>query len=501
MNVSNFRAIVVIVVAFFLSFFVIIQILTTDGNQLGATYRYLLLASFLAGVFNPKASMVLQILCAGYLDVLKKLLVVGNKLYFGDLFFVLSIPSVMLIGACIGVAARILKPGAFTKRDTSLLIFGIVLTVLSSAAIVAQNGFSEGTLKALATSSSFMALIFVFPILYPKVEDVLKYLKILVLLMIPAAIHGLYHFFNGLMDFEFVYVMSGFTTQSAAVLRGEGVFGPFASQGALSGTMIICAVLCVISFLLPNELRRKKFYLHPTFSIILFILFVAAATLSLKRVPLVVLPLSLVAFFVFRRGWTTAATYFSASLTVVLLVVFSSQLRNNLPKLQSEVNKIAQQNSTAQDLLRVQTFNARLEEFEYLKDGSSWKPFGEEKGSIGVVHSLAVKSILKLGWVPFLGLILISVPILFWFHRHWTKKWNGSASTLSLICFSTVASVYFAAVLGGGFINTAPIPFLVGILLASTIGLAIRPLKEDQEIEPSFPAEQENAVLLEVSKA
>ena len=52
-------------------------------------------------------------------------------------------------------------------------------------------------------------------------------------MMVPAALHALWHFFFGLFEFEHKYMESGFSINLKYLLWGEGIFGPFSAQGPL----------------------------------------------------------------------------------------------------------------------------------------------------------------------------------------------------------------------------------------------------------------------------
>ncbi|NIP94587.1 MAG: hypothetical protein GWO24_14535, partial [Akkermansiaceae bacterium] len=109
-------------------------------------------------------------------------------------------------------------------------------------------------------------------------------------MMIPAAFHGLYHYRFGLMPFEEDYMLSGLSMNMDYVYAGEGIYGPFASQGALAGTMTIAATLCMFVLITPKHLLRGIKFPRRWICAILLILFMCAAVFSLKRFPMLVLP-------------------------------------------------------------------------------------------------------------------------------------------------------------------------------------------------------------------
>ncbi|MDP7108108.1 MAG: hypothetical protein QGH41_13565, partial [Roseibacillus sp.] len=83
-----------------LGLFVVMTILTGTGNVLGATYRFIWIPALLLGCVAPRAAMYVLLIFATFLDIPKKFLVTANVLHmdFRDVYFILAVPPVMLLG-------------------------------------------------------------------------------------------------------------------------------------------------------------------------------------------------------------------------------------------------------------------------------------------------------------------------------------------------------------------------------------------------------------------
>ena len=103
-----------------LGLFVVMTILTGTGNVIGASYRFLWIPALLVGCVAPRAAIYLLAVFAVFLDVPKKLLVTANVLHmdFRDVYFILAIPPVMLLGIFIHyLAGFALRVRPMTRRE------------------------------------------------------------------------------------------------------------------------------------------------------------------------------------------------------------------------------------------------------------------------------------------------------------------------------------------------------------------------------------------------
>ena len=279
----------------------VVTILTGPGNVLGATYRFLWIPALLMGCMTPRLAMYVLVVMAIYLDVPKKFLVVGDVMDFRDVYFILALPPVMLAGIVLQyVASFSLRIRVFSRRAAVLLSTAVALVAATALFSIMKYGANPVVLKALANTSAYYGMIFVVPLVLPRLVDIQKYQRFILVMMVPAAVHAILHFFYGLADFETDYMRSGFSQNYSYVLWGEGIFGPFSAQGPLSASMAMCAALCLTPFLFRSRMSKGLRLMHPAVSIVLFVLFATTAVLSLKRGPLLLIPGAFVGFFILR---------------------------------------------------------------------------------------------------------------------------------------------------------------------------------------------------------
>lgn len=476
--------------------YIVVSILSGFGNVIGASYKYFLPTAFVVGVVAPRFAMYLLLFCAGYIDLFKKLMAMESDLYFADVFFILGVPPVMLLGICCGILAGIALGRIMLDRRIILLfsLTSLVVGVFGLSAVV-RSGANFGTLKEIANSASYYGLMFAVPVLFPKVEDIFKLLRFFVLMLIPAAFHGLYHFQFGIFGFEEDYMNSGLSMNMDYLFSDEAIFGPFASQGALAGTMAIAASICAFSFITPKELLKKVAFPPRWLAACLVVLFMAAAILSLKRFPVTVLPFSLIGYFLIRNRFGTAFAYFGAISCAIGLVAMSETLAQRLPDWQQSLDNVIDRggNDTSTYLFKIRTLNTRLEDFAYLKESENWQPFGttwfknSEPGEYGV-HSLVVKIFLRYGWVPIGGFMMVLLPAVVFIHMRLLRRIRTLQQRIFIFVTAMAISMFLAAALGAAFFTTFPIPVLFGFCLGVAVTTGIIPpkeaLKRPAEAEP-----------------
>jgi hypothetical protein len=219
-------------------------------------------------------------------------------------------------------------------------------------------------------------------------------------------------------------------------------------------------------------------------SFLLIFLFMSTALHSLKRFPMVVLPFTVIGYFLIKNKFGTVFAYVGAISSLVLLIAFSETLAQKLPDWEDDIeNLVDRRDSTQKHLFQLRTLNTRLEDFAYLKRAENWEPFGVhwfkkyDAGDYGV-HSLLVKIFLRFGWVPIsIGMLLFVIPLAGFVHSRLLKRRSDLQHRTFVYCVSLNISIFLAAALGASFIGSFPIPVLFGMFLAMAVNLGILPAK------------------------
>ncbi|MBK1833423.1 hypothetical protein [Roseibacillus ishigakijimensis] len=484
--------------------FVVIQMLTSGRNALGEFYKYLLPMAFFLGFAAPKLSLYVLAILAIYVDLGKKLLVVGENLFFTDLFFVLGTPSVLLLGACLSRSLRLFfnwnSPEVMLERKSFLLSIGVMFAL--SILVLARAGLSVESGKDLAVSVAYFGLLFLVPSVLRSRSEVFSYLRFLFIIMVPAAGYAIYHFLHGMNDFELTYYASGFSRNDIYVFNGEGVFGPFASQGALSSAMMAAAVLTVSAMVLSKSERRKL--VGTPLALILILLFVTAAVMSLKRGPLLILPMSLALYFILRNRAGYVVMVFGGVASLAGLVFYGDWVAQQLPEWQRWLNSALSLTGDAEkNLFRIRTLNVRMVEFSSLADSRNWVPFGllfgQGNEAYGyTLHAGVVSLVYRLGYIPLLVLAAVAVPLSWYLHGMYLEVYRDG-KRLAAYCFCLGLALIIVPMLGFGVWRTFPVPYFLGLSFSIFWLLRYLPLNSPEAL--SVSEQEANEAILSKSYA
>lgn len=477
LNLKSFIPILLIL----LGLWFVANLLSGQGNLLGDTYTYALPAVFFIGCISPKKALYIMVIMAGYLDVLKKMMVAGGNMYFSDVFFVLGMPATILLGICINVFVGWLSGNyLFTRKDIVLFTISFVLVIFTAVISLFQSGLNIAALKDLANTSAYCGLIFTLPVLLKTPEDIRRFLRFSVLIMIPAAIHAYWHYFMGPFEFEDEYMLSGFSSSLVYWLEGEGIFGPFAAQGPLATVMTLCASLAMVAFLHDKGVDKHSRIFSKKIAMILIMFFLMAGVISLKRGPLLIFPLLIFGVIILRSRLLTIITYITAVTLLILITVYSVTLADNLVGWQTSINALVGDDLADTGIFRVRTFHTRFLDFAFLLESQNWQPFGVDwadgEGAY-YIHSLPVKMLMKYGYIPVTTVIILIFPFMWFLHNNLLRRCKEKSleSNLLLVGASLVFSMVIGAGLGLVVLNSYPTPFFLGLFAAiSLAGICTR---------------------------
>jgi hypothetical protein len=482
----------------FLALIVVVGVVGNVGNTLGNLYGYFPAIAFTVGLLAPKPALYLLVVLGGYIDLLKRLMVFGGRLQYMDLFFLLGAPSIMLLGmSCAIVARAVIGSSPLERKDYGFILASGVGVAMLSLIVVKEFGINAEALKALANNASYAALVFAVPVLLPKHEDLIKFIRFTIIVMIPAGIHALNQYYSGLSLFEQEYVLSGMTMMEKYFGQQEKlIFGTFSSQGMLSVTMGICACLSLLPLFMKKKGDKSLVYMPRWLCILLYAFFVYCAFVSLKRIPFLLWFTPFVGMFMFTSWWRTLSVYIFAVGTISMLGFYGEEITPWLWDTQAELQTTG---TTADDMVRLNTFNARLRSFEVITMSKYYTPFGMDKNEIAAdpransSHTILSEALLKTGYIPCLiGLVIVG-GLLFWIHRKMYTQPPSLWRRFTTFNFSLVFSLLGLGVLGSRSFGVFPANFFFWFFIGATVMLIFRdrfherPIEQEEVKEKSRP--------------
>ncbi len=461
-------AVAIIGIGLCAALYFIVSLMMTSGNQLGLLFRLILAGAALLGIWQPRRGVFMLVLLSGYTDLMKRMLVLVDKITYEDLTYVLATPPVLMLSITVGTLAKCMA-GSLKFGSVQIKSLGLVAMCAVAALVTAAKSASGFATMAqdLANGAAYSAFILVIPLLFPEIKDQLKLLKTVFIGFVPVALYGMYQAMFGLANFEVEYLKTGLSILISQIITGE--VRPFSTLNSPTALGSICAMLALMAFLSgPAESRSD-----------LFIIF-AGGVMAVAAL----------------RQSTTRFVYGVALGCYTALILAATWLQDRLADMQAFVSYYLPPESVFIDqITRVQTFSDRLEGFRHLvSDGRIWTLFGASenvKGSLAS-HDPLTSALLAHGVIPvvillvFLCFLLVRIHRSIWALQDSRQRWIAAAS------LGIVLGLVATCMVSGNRMTIFPVNLFmwlfVGVMWANTSGQrSMVPAAAETPVMPPAP--------------
>ena len=438
-----------------ISIYLLFEVLSTESSFISELMKYLGFFTALYSVFAPRGGLIIMLFWCGYLDFIKRLIVLTQGYQFMDVIDILKVAPYTFLGIIIGlISERIITRKNFYFREILIFIFvNFILGIL----FIKEYYYSKNAFLVLATTANnyfYVFLIFVVPLAYKSIDEIVQYIRISLFIFIPVSVYGIWQSNFGLNQFEIDYLLTGFS-RSIQVLRDENP-RPFSTLNSPHAFSIMWTFAAASYYFMINSQQKRWLYA-------LFLLcFIMGVFFSYTRGSYVALVLCLTGLWVFRKKYLTFIFYGFLILSFIFIVAYAKELMDLFEKITFALNA---QNNTEEKLYRFSTVSDRFKSFENLKSSPLfWQPFGNfEITKISGIserdefftHDALSSSLLKFGYIPISIILTILTYILYLFH---SKAWCVSRLEIKnflILAISIVVTVIFAS-LGGDTIHVFP---------------------------------------------
>lgn len=432
-------------------------VVDSDSNNLAELCKYTAVGLFIFSVVSPKTGIYAFIFVCAFLDLVKRMMIIWGTLSFMDIANVLAISPAILAGLVVSViVGRALRKFVFTKIDFMLIAISLVITA-GSAVLAKRAGLSTlETLKQIANSGFYTALIPLMVVICPQENDIRKLLRHVTLVFIPVALYGLWQSGFGLNDFEVAYMKSGYTITVAGL--DDVTPRPFSTLNSVTALGGVTGIMSILS-LIPLFARRNEDRTSRYGPIFLFLLYVAACVCSLTRAANTIWLMGLMAMLCFRSLKSTIIFYVAMLVSFVTLILSASFILDNIA-----VWDPSQYVSSdfGEQALRLQTYADRLKGFINLTastDMYSWFGLPESAKSTGTTfnHDGFSTFLVNFGVVPLLTVLLAMGVGLYYTHRAILRMPANGTRNLAVVLLGLFLSTLATDVLFGYFRDTFPI--------------------------------------------
>lgn len=476
MNSFDIRAVamksLILVLAFFLSAYLLIAVISTDRNQLSSLIEvsgYLLLP---IAVFFPRMGFIILLLISGYLDFCKRLMVFFGDVGWLDVIDVLKLSPICLSGIFIGLIFRRWMQGSFfNKVEWYFFLFIVGYTFITFGSYYLQIKDLFSTIAVATNGSVYCFLILIVSMLKKEIK-IKNIAVLLVCIYFPCAVYGVFQFLFGIADFEYKFFSLGVTTQRLYIYDTfHRSLGTLSTPGAYSTTMVVFFVLTL--GLVLDEMKKTFSLVPRLFYVSSCGLFFIATITSLNRTAWAGAIIGIFAVIFFQSKYRTITFYSIISFIFLMIVLNASWLLLHMDDAQK---LLPTGNNTTEAAFRLGTYGDRLVGFKNLTTNPKfWTLFGDKEilqsqmeGGKGenFSHDAVSTMLARYGIVGLiLGTILLFLS-LYKTHEKLLSLKKDRDFNLLIACVSAPVVIIILGIFSGYYLSTFPINLLFWLLIS-----------------------------------
>ena len=491
-NQSSPLTVIAIVGVMGIAVYVASSILLSQGNQLAGLFYWITITSGLMGVIAPRLSFGLLIIQCAYLDLFKRLMVIAGKITYEELFYVLGIAPVTMVGIALGLLLRVVfgKTGA-DMAHMKRFALAVLLNVVLGLVMYFRHFGIGGTLREVANGSSYALLLFIVPLLYRTPEEVARLTRFIVLMFVPMAIYAIYQQVYGFQGFEIDYLKTNLSIE-VKQLEADRVraFGTLNSPTSVS--VVACSMAAMAVSLAVAGRRNVRLGMPIPFVWMVLALGIGAWAASTVRVGLLLLPVAVAGTYLFLKPSTTRWCYGTIGTAFGILVASSSYLYQNIEMWTSRLMDLFGGSTFIEQLINLNTYKDRLSGFaNVLLNPEAYSLFGLPAGAIDelLLHDPISTALVTYGALPLGCLIAFTVWGVWRLHHVIFGMKNRTLQIFAASFLANAVGNVAVTVVNGNLLGTFP----VNVFFWVCLGLAISLRDADLEQTASQPKTAEPA--------
>ncbi len=461
--------------------YVIVQILTSGGNALSEAMIYLAIFGFIIAIANAKAGMAFVFLCANYLDVLKRFLIVGGSPTMEDVIRTLAVAPVATGAVYIGLCMR-----SLSKKGDPLPLLRIALAFVLAMAVVgsalASGGTTRDILQSVANSALYVGLMGFASSIYKTSDDQHKLWRFLMVIFLPVVVYGWVQLIDGYTFIEVEYAKSGLTMIDVPLLHPseieyKRVFSTMSSSPAYTIIGTIISLYALIYGFGRGIIKRAAG--------VLFALFCLASHVpGAGRTGWAIAICALGCYFVFRSKLLTIVTYVVSIISTILFLFNAEKVGLWLvEKTQGMGNSEFGDRATTMGTFTTRTQG--IDEWFGNPQYFSWfgLPWKEVKAS--KVHDMFGQIYLSTGVVGTTAGIIGGFSILFYLHKNLLAVSSPENKKLGAFYLALIFSILFSGVFSGSQFHVFPINIYFWLMLGLLFQIITNTTATEKHVTPS----------------
>jgi hypothetical protein len=400
----------------------------------------------------------------------------------------------VLIGALLG-------RHAVTKSDLLRLLAagaGMVVVALMAAK---EKGLRPSTiLSEVANNGLYSLLLFLVPFLLPDLTSVLRTLRLLVIAYTPVAVYGIIQRTVGFQDFEVEYLLTGLSIEVKQIIANEvRAFSTLNSPTALGFASGAC-LIALWTVAGQRDARASRVRFSWILGLVLTPVFLGALACSTVRSAFILVPIGLMATWLFHSRLRLRLFYLAAGAAFVTLVLSSGWLLEKMPAAMNKMAEMAGGSQFAEQMLRVGTYTERLVGFsQVLANPRAYSlfGFGAERGGQDdpefYNHDPLSTLLVRYGVLALLAVLGVGGLVMRHFHACVWRVRDPATHRVAALLLAVPLGFVAASLMQGSVFGTFPLNLLSFLFLGMLESLALHDARQHAPVRhaarpPAVPA-------------
>ncbi len=343
-----------------------LDVMLSASGPLATAAKWIGVPLILISLVYPKAGLgVLSLMCF-YGDYYKKLAVYNGIVSMQTVMEVLALNMAILGAILAGTVFKIIRSGKWPSKPI-VLIF--IFSVLATGIQLIGSGPFTTRVQGAVNGGLYLSLAAVIGYYYSDKDSSLKLSRWQFMLGIPWLLAAIWQFFYGFSEVDEYYARTFLSPVFSThfFMEKPRIFG-FAGSVPAFGAISFCCVFGL--WHLARSHHHRFLYFSGS------ILYLVTLVLSAQRTALLIVPIILIVYQLFKTRTGTRLFYIGAVSSMVILIASSNYLLSKISLVEDDLISMTGDAGLTAQVVRVGTYTDRIKGWTRLTKLNSYSLLG-----------------------------------------------------------------------------------------------------------------------------